>query len=177
MKRTATTFFLLLFLFIISIDSHSVEKKTIPSLTMEQIANATIFIEDKKVKLKNGHYEKRKKGSDTLLVDLTTWVKFTDLDKDGSEDAAVIFVWNKGGEEIFYELAAVLNKKGKAKHISSVDLGDRVVIKSLEMQSDTVQLDMLTHGEGDENCCPTVPTMVRYNFQDEKLIEQKRVEE
>jgi len=176
MKRTATTF--LLFLFILSIDSTSAEKKTAPPLTMKQIANATLFIDfngdanKQKVKLKNGHYEKRKKGADTLLVDLTTWVKFTDLDKDGSKDAAVIFVWNKGGEEIFYELAAILNKKGKPVQVSSADLGDRVVIQALEVSADTVFLNMLTRGKGDANCCPTLPVKLSYKLKADKLFEQ-----
>jgi len=183
MKRTATIFLLLLFLFFFTINTYSLQKKTAPPLTMKQIANATLLIDfngdanKQKVKLKNGHYEKRKKGSDTLLVDLTTWVKFTDLDKDGSQDAAVIFVWNRGGEEIFYELAALLNKKGKSVQVSSADLGDRVVIQALEVSADTVFLNMLTRGKGDANCCPTVPTKVRYNLQAGKLMEQTRVQE
>lgn len=176
-------FCLLFFLLIFAIASHSAEKKSAPLLTMKQIANATLFIDfngddnKQKVKLKNGHYEKRKKGADTLLVDLTTWVKFTDLNKDGSQDAAVIFVWNKGREETFYELAALLNKKGKPVQVSSADLGDRVVIQALEVSADTVFLNILTRGKGDANCCPTVPTKLRYNFLAGKLMEQTRVQE
>lgn len=176
MKRTATIF--LLFLFILSIDSTSTEKKTAPLLTMKQIANATLFIDfngegdKKKIKLKNGHYERRKKGSDTLSVDLTTWVQFADLDKDGSEDAAVIYVWNKGGEEIFYELAALLNKKGKPVQVSSADLGDRVVIQTLDVSADTTFLNILTRGKGDANCCPTLPVKLSYLLEAGKLIEQ-----
>jgi len=178
MNRTATTFLFLLFLLFFPINTHSAEKKTAPSLTMEEIANTTLSIDfngeanKQKIKLKNGHYEKRKKGSNTLSVDLTTWVKFTDLDKDGSEDAAVIFVWNKGREEIFYELAALLNKKGKPVHVSSADLGDRVVIQALEVSADTVLLNMLTRGKGEGACCPTLSVKLRYMLQASGLVEQ-----
>ncbi|EQB63213.1 MAG: hypothetical protein RBG1_1C00001G0792 [candidate division Zixibacteria bacterium RBG-1] len=178
MKRTATTFLPLLFLFFFTINTYSSQKKTAPSLTMKQIANATLFIDfngeanKQKVKLINGHYERRKKGSDTLSVDLTTWVKFTDLDKDGSQDAAVIFVWSKGGEEIFYELAALLNKKRKPVQVSSADLGDRVVIQALDVSADTVFLNMLTRGKGDANCCPTLPVKLKYLLESSGLTEQ-----
>lgn|SRR5574341_495709 len=169
--------FLFLLLFFIYY-AHSAEKKSIP-LTIDKIANATFSINKggnvETVKLKNGHYEKRKKGADTLSVDLTTWVKFTDLDKDGAEDAVVIYVWNKGGEEIFYELAVILNKKGKPVHLSSADLGDRVVIQALEVLADTVFLNMRTRGEGDESCCPTHPVKLNYMFKAGKLMEQTRV--
>ena len=177
-KYIFARFCLLFFLLIFALDSRSAEKKSAPALTMNQIANTTLSINfngdanKQKVKLKNGHYERRKKGSDTLWVDLTTWVKFTDLDKDGAGDAVVIYVWNKGGEEIFYELAALLNKKGKPVQVSSADLGDRVVIQALEVSADTVFLNMLTRGKGDANCCPTLPVKLSYLLEEGKLVEQ-----
>ncbi len=164
-----------IFLLFFAINSHPTEKKSIP-LTIEKIANASFSINKggniETVKLKNGHFERRKKGSDTLSVDLTTWVKFTDLDKDGSQDAAVIFVWNKGGEEIFYELAAILNKNGKPVYFSSVSLGDRVVIQALEVSADTVFLNMRTRGKGDASCCPTLPVKLSYLLGPFCLTEQ-----
>ena len=164
--------FCLFFLLIFAIDSHSAEKKSVPPLTMEQLANATIVIDGKKVKLKNGHYEKQKKGTDTLSVDLTNWVQFIDLNKDGASDAVAIYVWNKGGEEIFYELAALLNKKGKPVQVSSADLGDRIVIQALDVSADTVFLNMLTRGKGDANCCPTLPVKLKYLLESSGLTEQ-----
>ncbi len=176
--KVRMNYLILPYLLFFTINAYSAEKKTVQALTMEQIANSNLFISTageinkQKIKLKNGHYERRKQGSDTLTVDLTTWVKFTDLDQDNSFDAVVIYVWNKGGEEIFYELAAFLNKKGKPVHISSADLGDRVVIQALEVSADTVFLNMLTRGKGDASCCPTLPVKLKYLLESAGLTEQ-----
>jgi hypothetical protein len=96
-----------------------------------------------------------------------------DLDSDGKNDAAVILTTNYGGSGNFRELAAVINQNNEPKHITSVDLGDRIVVHNVSIQNSRVILDMIVHGSEDGACCPTQPIQktFQFNVQQQKLIE------
>jgi hypothetical protein len=145
------------------------------ALTPAALRNAEYqvsFTASGKAKLIEGEYsEPAAPGSASkVTVKLSDFVVFADLNGDGLSDAVVILVTNSGGSGVFYELAAVLNQGGAPKHVGSLALGDRVKIKTINLQSGEVVLEMTVHGPKDPQCCPTVDTTKRYKFADGKLV-------
>ena len=69
-------------------------------------------------------------------------------------------------------LCAVINDRGKPKKIAITDLGDRVKINSLKIQSGKIIMDLVTHGPNDPSCCPTVKKIATYVLVGNKLIEK-----
>lgn len=166
--------------FVLAIDASSAGQKAVPPLTLGQLKNTTYVVADYKdtvsVKLVEGKFVAKKWPPESreflLWMDLTKWVKFGDLNGDGIEDAAVIYVWNGGGTGWFYHLGVVLNENGKPKHVASAYLGDRIKINSLEVESGTILLDMVTGGRHDPACCPNLNVRVKYKYLNGNLSEQ-----
>lgn len=90
-------------------------------------------------------------------------VLFGDLNLDGLEDAVVFIYTQNGGTGRFVEMAAVLNMNGSARNISTVYLGDRVIVESGAIQDGLVTLNLVVQGPNDAFCCPSQP--VTWNFQ------------
>lgn len=152
--------------------SSEVERpKQQPPLTQETIASLTYRINDRAVRLTNGRFDSGKPPVDpehlTVAVERAV---FGDLDGDGSDDAAVILVWSGGGSGFFYELAAVANRKPSPIHLTSADLGDRVVIKAVTIQSGRIIVEMLEHAPTDPACCPTKKTVRTYVLSGNTLV-------
>ncbi|HEX9721874.1 MAG TPA: hypothetical protein VGA53_01275 [Candidatus Paceibacterota bacterium] len=96
-----------------------------------------------------------------------------DLNFDGKSDAAVVLATNYGGSGNFRELAVVLSQDGTFKHVASVDIGDRVIVNEISIQSSRILLDMVVHGPEDGACCPTqaVLKIFRFDVESQELIE------
>lgn len=107
---------------------------------------------------------------ESVLV--TDNVAFGDINSDGKEDAAVILESNSGGSGFFYQLAIVINQDGKAYNTANKDIGDRVIINSIDIQSGVITIDMVTHSPGDALCCPSLEKVVKYKLSGDKLVEQ-----
>ena len=90
---------------------------------------------------------------------------------DGRPFAAAILVTSGGGSGTFYDLALVVAKEGRAEHVASVRLGDRVRIESLTIEEDEVVLEMVQQGPDDPMCCPTQRAIERYALQGESLVQ------
>jgi len=89
-------------------------------------------------------------------------VFYGDINADGLEDALVILNTQNGGSGHFIELAAVLNQNGSAYNVSTIYLGDRVVIESGKLENGTIVLNMRVQGPNDGLCCPS--QSVTWNF-------------
>jgi heat shock protein HslJ len=145
------------------------------SFTREELANMSYLSEwtdSGTVQLVNGEYRTpAAEGSATeLVVMLTNYAAFGDLDGDGQDEAVVILVTNPGGSGTFYNLA-VVRKQGEAlSNLATTLLGDRVQIKSIRIENGEAMVDMLTHGPDDGMCCPTQYTVNRYVLQNGELI-------
>jgi len=122
------------------------------------------------VRLENGKWS-REDTAGKQTVTLADPKGQGDLDGDGDEDAAVVLVSSGGGSGTFYELAVVINDQGRPVHTSSVPLGDRVNVESLELASARIRVKMIVHDEDDAACCPTLPVDRFYRLQDGALIE------
>ncbi|MCU0503113.1 MAG: Gmad2 immunoglobulin-like domain-containing protein, partial [Anaerolineae bacterium] len=151
-----------------------------PPLTVDQLKNGTYlseYVPAGKVTLKNGKFEQSTGAGATqkVVVSMIEPVALGDLNGDKVSDAAVILATNTGGSGIFYDLHAVLNEGGKPVDVSSVPLGDRVQIRSLTITDGVIVVSMITHGQNDPLCCPTLPVTQSYKLQGGKLVRESAV--
>jgi hypothetical protein len=121
------------------------------------------------VRLFNGKYSRRDSPAEFVMTAIHE-IATGDLNGDGKPDAAVILFSNYGGSGTFGELAAVINEDGLLRHVASAPLGDRVVIKSLAIDSGLIGVDMLTHGTKDPMATPTLRQTKKFKLVDEKLV-------
>ena len=97
---------------------------------------------------------------------------YGDLNSDGAEDALVILNTHNGGTGHFIELAAMLNQNGDAINVSTLFLGDRVIIESGYIQDGLVMLNMIVHAPNDGLCCPSQSVTWAFRLQDNQLVQQ-----
>ena len=99
---------------------------------------------------------------------------FGDVNGDGAEDAAVTLVVDPGGSGTFTYLAVVINDKGTAKPVSSILLGDRIVVKSLAIQAGNVVVTILTRKPNESMSMePEFEVTRTFKVQSDKLVEVK----
>jgi len=152
-------------------------KTPTPALTGDQLANAEYQSPtpaEGAVLLTDGEYhEPAAPGSAsqvtvTMLPDLTA---YGDLNGDGVSDAAVILAGSAGGSGTFITLAAVLNQDGEPQHVASAELGDRVQVHSVAIESGEIVVSLTTHAPSDPLCCPTLETERRFHLEQDQLVE------
>jgi hypothetical protein len=146
-------------------------------LTLNQLRNSKYLIpswgnpnQGEWVQLRNGEFTRRDPDN-PLFVNLVK-IALGHLSKNQGKDAAIIYAYNTGGSGFFMLLGAVINDQGKPKQIATTDLGDRVKINSLSIQSGKIIIDMVTHGPNDPACCPTVKKIATYALVGNKLVEK-----
>jgi hypothetical protein len=93
-----------------------------------------------------------------------------DLDQDGVADAAVVLVENSGGSGSFTYLAAVLNANGIPVNTSTILLGDRVKVQSIQVADNQIHLSILTHAPKDALCCPTQEAEMKFLLKAGQLV-------
>jgi hypothetical protein len=97
-----------------------------------------------------------------------------DLNGDSIPDAAVTLIAETGGSGTFTYLAAVINNDGAAQPLNSVFLGDRIVVKSLSIQSGQIEIEYLDHASNEPMAsAPTVDVVKNFKVQDNQLVEVK----
>jgi hypothetical protein len=113
-------------------------------------------------RLRNGVYENEAKNQRVVLVDQAEKIAIGDLTRNGEADAAVLLTAKTGRSRSFVYLAAATNANGTPKQVSSVLLGDRVKVQSVEINSAYIKVDLLTRRPQDPLCCPTKPVTQFY---------------
>jgi len=93
-----------------------------------------------------------------------------DLNADGLEDAVVFLRTQNGGTGHFVELAAMLNQDGNPNDISTVSLGDRVIVESVQITNGVIILGMRVQGPNDGMCCPSQLETWQFQLQNGQLI-------
>jgi heat shock protein HslJ len=148
------------------------------SFTREELAT-TAYLSDwtdsGTVQLINGEFRAPvMEGSTTeLVVYLTNYAAFGDLDGDGQEEAAVILVTNPGGSGTFYDLAVARMQGEALTNLATTLLGDRLQIKNIRIENGEISVEMLTHGPDDGMCCPTQYTINHYALQNGELVQTR----
>lgn len=97
-----------------------------------------------------------------------------DLNGDGVEDRAVLFVLEGGGGSNAYSmhLAAFLSESGKLKFIYSTPVsGYGEEVQGISYGDGMVKMKKLGQREGDAMCCPTAEYEVDYLLKDGKWLE------
>lgn len=105
-------------------------------------------------------------------IGLSNRYAYGDLNGDGQPDAAVILESQMGGTGHFLELAAVLNQNGMPYNISSTYLGDRVIIRSINIENGVIVLDMVVHGPNDPMMGPSIEQTFSYQLHGTELVNQ-----
>ncbi|MYB77384.1 MAG: hypothetical protein F4X83_09870 [Chloroflexi bacterium] len=150
-------------------------ERTTPAgrLTEEALRNATYqheFPKDGHAQLQDGKYEEAIEGSASKIhIALMDVVALGDLNGDGIWDAAVVLEASGGGSGTFRSLEAVINEEGAPVHVASALLGDRVKIEEIIVADQYIRVQMVTHGEGDGMCCPTLRVVQLYQLTEDGL--------
>lgn len=128
-------------------------------LTLDMLRNGTYHTPyfDRTVTLVDGSYT-----DGTFNVHMLNVYAFGDINGDAKDDAAIILVENDGGSGSFESVIAVTNQGGAPHQTSFAELGDRVVINSIDISSAVIHLDMVAFGPSDPLCCPTQPQKQNY---------------
>lgn len=150
-------------------------------LSDRALANATYlseFTESGEVTLADGEFGATLADGDdgSLRVLLTDIIARGDLNGDEVEDAAVIITSSMGGTGVFHDLAAVLNVDGEAQNVAIAELGDRVNILDLAVSDGQIVAAMITHGENDPMCCPSLAVTNTYSLDGDVLAEVMHTE-
>ena len=127
-----------------------------------------------KAQLKDGVFEESiaPGSASKIKVLLGKEQSFGDVNGDGAEDAAVTLVVDSGGSGTFTYLALVINENGTAKPVSSILLGDRIVVKSLAIQAGNVVVTMFTRKPTESMSMePKIEVTRKFKLQSAKLIE------
>jgi hypothetical protein len=144
-------------------------------LTIDQLKSAQyqLGVNDSHamVQLTDGKYQQ---GTDATTLDfayiaLTDHVAFGDLNGDGVDEAAAMFLENYGGTGNFGMLTIYSNVNGLPVFLTSVLIDDRPMINSISIDNGEVFLDAVTHGFDDGACCPTLQTTRRYALVNNQL--------
>ena len=102
---------------------------------------------------------------------LSDTVLYGDINLDGFEDAVVFLFTQNGGTGHFVEMAAVLNLNGIPRNISTLYLGDRVIVESGTIQGRWISLNLRVPGPNDAACCPSQTAIKTFHFDRDQLIE------
>jgi hypothetical protein len=123
--------------------------------------------------LENGYYEEpiAPDSATKIAVQLKEEQSLGDLNGDEIEDAAVLLEADPGGSGTFIYLSAVLNENGVASPISSIELGDRIIVKTLTIQDGYIIVTLLTRKpEEPFTAKPTLEVVRTFKLQGNKLI-------
>ena len=95
-----------------------------------------------------------------------------DINGDGAEDALVTLVVDPGGSGTFTYLALVIDDNGTARPLAAVLLGDRIIVKSLALQSGAAVVTMLDRKPDEPmSAQPTLELTRHFKLQDGALVE------
>jgi hypothetical protein len=148
-----------------SVPTNTPVPPSVPALTLDMLRNATYQLPfyGQTVTLTDGNYtyESSPNLLDVILLDAYAT---GDLNGDGAPDAAVILGENGGGSGTFESLIVVYNENGTPVQGAAAQLGDRVLVKSVTIQSGDIILDMQVHGPNDGLCCPSMSNVQTYRM-------------
>ena len=139
-------------------------------LTLDMLKNGTYHTPfyGRNVTLVNGSFSEGS-GVDAFSVRMLDVYALGDLNGDGKKDAAIILSENGGGSGMFESVIAITNQAGAPHQEDQAELGDRVNIKSVDISSGVIHLNMVVQGPNDPMCCPTLPQKHNYWLIDNKL--------
>jgi heat shock protein HslJ len=103
-------------------------------------------------------------------------VRTGDLTGDGTDDAAAIITATGGGSGAFVHLAVVSGSGGAPASVGTMLLGDRVDIRSFDIDAGHARLRLLVAGPDDPACCPMQEVLLIFGLVDGQLQQLGRIE-
>jgi len=142
----------------------------------DAVANMTysgIYEDD--VTLTNGHWEGEPfvaDGASRPVVGIIDDFMLTgDLDGDGT-DEIVVFLWeNSGGSATSIYLAVAGSGDGQKRNLATALVGDRVQLRSGNINDGQIELEVVQQGPGDAACCPSQLAHRYWRLEAEGLTE------
>lgn len=107
----------------------------------------------------------------TYTTRLLDTILYGDINLDNYEDAVVFLSTQNGGTGHFVEMAAVLQLNGSANNISTLYLGDRVVVESGVIQDGLITLNLRVQGPNDGACCPSQNVTWSFHLESGQLVQ------
>jgi len=107
-------------------------------------------------------------ASSEIIIKLTDKSAFGTL--NGKDVGVVVFTTSTGGSGTFYELALLFRSDDGWINTDVVLLGDREKVEAISLAADRIDIQMLSHGPRDPQCCPTQKVTKRFAIQDERLV-------
>jgi hypothetical protein len=145
------------------------------TLSLDILSNAAYHSPDwGEFQLSNGIYHRTpptlQESPEIYTTHLLDTVLYGDINLDGFQDAVVFLSTQNGGSGHLVEMAAVLNLNGSPSNISTLYLGDRVVIESGAIQNGIITLNLRVQGPNDGACCPSQFATWNFHLDSGQLV-------
>lgn len=145
--------------------------------TLTDAGNAEYYgIYDYPVQLADGRYEGEpfvEGGASRPSVQLVGDLFETgDLDGDDAEEAVVLLVESSGGSGSFLYIAALFRREGRITVSGTCIVGDRVQVRSIDIDGGRVVMDVVQQGPGDGACCPSQKARRIWGLDGGDLVEK-----
>jgi heat shock protein HslJ len=119
-------------------------------------------INENTVTLQDGRWEGKpfvEGGASRPVIGLVSDLQLTgDLDDDGVDEVVVFLRESSGGSGTFSHVAVAGKREGKSINLGTAPIGDRVQVRSGQIQDGVIKLDLVQQGAGDAACCPSQNT-------------------
>lgn len=128
-----------------------------------------------KAQLKNGVFEETAvPGSATkTVISIGKEHATGDLNGDGMQDAAVTLIADPGGSGTFIYLAAAINRNGTVEPVACFLLGDRIIVKSIAIESRKILVTLLTRKPDEPMAAkPTVEVKRVFKLRGNSFVEE-----
>ena len=99
------------------------------------------------------------------------------LGHQAAEAAVVFLAESAGGSGTFLYLAVVESKQGRLVNTATAPVGDRVQIRDLRLDGDTIVVNVLQAGAQDAACCPGELANRRWQWAGNRLMESTAPEQ
>ncbi len=99
---------------------------------------------------------------------------FGDINGDGLKDGVVLLRDETGGSGVFYYVAGVLGQTNSQKTTNAILLGDRIRIKEISLDGNTISVTILERAEGEAmTTVPTVTKVVTFTVRGDALVKNQ----
>lgn len=141
------------------------------AVTPADLTSLEINYLDGRATLTDGKFELFAGGASPVVsLALDQERAFGDLTGDGVDDAAAVLVNSPGGSGTFRILLAVTGRSGRVENVASLNLGDRLRVSDLAIESGMVTAKVLSHRDTDPLCCPSLEEARRWALQGSALV-------
>ena len=158
------------------LDTAQIHDQTPGAPQLEEIANATLSgIYQQAITLIDGHWEGESYaagGASRPSAGLiTNSYLIGDLDGDDTEEAVVMLWQSSGGSGVFSYLAVFAWRNGEIVNTGTAPIGDRVQVRSAQIDGKQIIIDVIQQGPDDAACCPSQKATRYWSMIEGKLHE------